>query len=371
MDQRERLTATLNFDQTDRLPMMDFGYWEQTIEDWQKEGMPRQVENQKDVENYLSLDRCCFDTHLEVPQVNYKGAFFPLFEETIIDEDEKTVTKIDSYGVTLRESKKKNSVPKYIRFPVEKKEDFEKLKLRLDGKNPRRYPPDWSEQAKVINTREEQVGLFILGFFGHPRNLMGLENLSLAYYLQPDLVRSIAEHHVHFTFDAYERALNELEIDFVTIWEDMAYKNGPLISPSCFREFMMPYYREVTAFLKSKGVKKILVDSDGDIKKLVPLFIEAGVDGLYPCEIQPGSDPVIIREQYPRIALLGGINKRALAAGKEAIDKELEKINILARKGGYVPMVDHRVPPDVSFENYRYYCERRREIIMNSRSWRK
>lgn len=145
MNQRERLTATLNFDQTDRLPMMDFGYWEQTIENWQKEGMPPQVENQKDVENYLSLDRCCFDTHLEVPQVNYKGAFFPLFEEKIIDEDEKTVTKIDSYGVTLRESKKKNSVPKYIRFPVEKMEDFRKLKPRLDGKNPRRYPPDWSE----------------------------------------------------------------------------------------------------------------------------------------------------------------------------------------------------------------------------------
>ncbi len=367
MNQRKRLIKILRLEQADRVPITDFGYWEKTIERWHKEGLPAQVKDNKDVENYLSLDRCCVENYLEVPRTHYFGVFLPLLNEKIIDEDESTITKIDSYGVTLRQSKKKDSIPQYIRFPVQKMEDFEKLKPRMDGKDPRRYPPDWSEKAKIINTREEPVNLFVPGFFGHSRNLMGLENLSVAYYLQPDLVRAIAEYHVQFILDAYERALNDLDIDLVIIWEDMAYKNGSLISPSCFKEFMTPYYKEITSFFNSKGVKAILVDCDGDMKELIPLFIEAGVGGFFPCEIQSGSDPVIIREEYPKIILIGGIDKRALAAGRQAIDRELEKIDILLKKGGYVPTLDHRVPPDVNFESYKYYCDRKRSIILNPR----
>jgi len=52
-----------------------------------------------------------------------------------------------------------------------------------------------------------------------------------------------------------------------------------------------------------------------------------------------------------------------LAKGKKAIDEELERLHPLVEKGGYIPMVDHRVPPDVSFENYLYYIEKKKEIL--------
>ena len=65
-----------------------------------------------------------------------------------------------------------------------------------------------------------------------------------------------------------------------------------LVSPTIFEEFMMPYYKKVVAYFKEMGVKAVFVDSDGNVEQLLPLFIEAGVDGIYPCEVQSGSDPV-------------------------------------------------------------------------------
>jgi uroporphyrinogen decarboxylase len=62
----------------------------------------------------------------------------------------------------------------------------------------------------------------------------------------------------------------------------------------------------------------------------------------------------------------GGIDKRALAGGREAIDREvLSKVPWLCLQGGYFPQVDHLVPPDVSLEDYRHYSRLLREVVVD------
>jgi uroporphyrinogen decarboxylase len=144
----------------------------------------------------------------------------------------------------------------------------------------------------------------------------------------------------------------------------MAYKNGPLISPKMFDEFVAPYYRRLTGFLRAHGVDVICVDTDGDCRRLIPGFLQAGVSGLYPFEVQAGMDIVEVRKNFPRLLIQGGIDKTKIALGGAAIDAELEaKLPSLLSQGGFIPCCDHLVPPDVSWENFVYYRERVKDYI--------
>jgi uroporphyrinogen decarboxylase len=153
----------------------------------------------------------------------------------------------------------------------------------------------------------------------------------------------------------YDQVLSQVAVDYAFHWEDMCYVAGPLISPKMFAEFMLGPYKKLTGLLRDHGVDIIMVDTDGDARKLIPLFLEGGVTGLYPFEVQSHQDVGEIRRQYPRLLMQGGIDKKALAAGKDAIDRELEARVPVVLEGGYIPHVDHGVPPDVSWEDFCYY----------------
>lgn len=95
-----------------------------------------------------------------------------------------------------------------------------------------------------------------------------------------------------------------------------------------------------------------------------PIVKQGAVD-MYPFEVQAGNDIVAIRKQYPTLRIMGGINKLKISQGKVAIDKELDsKVPFMLSQGGYVPYYfDHFVHPDVSWEDFRYYRTRLREMI--------
>jgi uroporphyrinogen-III decarboxylase len=174
---------------------------------------------------------------------------------------------------------------------------------------------------------------------------------------------------VRFLIKTLDRCFSEVEVDLVVIGEDMAGRNGPLISPAMFREFMMPYYKRFTAFCRDHGVGTIWVDSDGDIRKLIPLWIESGVNGIGPCDNVLGQvDVVELREAFPRLVMAGGIDKRIIEEGRTfaEIDAELEhKVRPLVRRGGYFPGPDHAWTPQASLENYMYYIDKLNEICQN------
>lgn len=142
--------------------------------------------------------------------------------------------------------------------------------------------------------------------------------------------------------------------------------NGPMISPDTFEEFVADYYRQLFPFLKEKGVKNIFVDTDGDFNRLIPQFIAAGVDGFLPMDVNAGMDIVKVRELYPRLKFIGGFNKLVIEQGKDAIDREFERILPVIRSGGYVPGCDHQATPDSTLEDYKYYIRRLKEVMEES-----
>jgi len=126
---------------------------------------------------------------------------------------------------------------------------------------------------------------------------------------------------------------------------------------------MLPYYKRFTSFLKSKGIKIILVDTDGYCMDIIPLFIEGGVTGMYPFEASCGMDVVTVREKFPKLQMLGGIPKSDISKGKKRIDEILQPVEKVLKKGGYIPFVEHLIPPEVGWENFKYYRNKLNNII--------
>ena len=158
----------------------------------------------------------------------------------------------------------------------------------------------------------------------------------------------------------------------VSLRNSLTFKAKPslslLISPACFRAFLLPEFRKVASVYRDYGIPSVIVHTDGDFRQLIPLFIKAGVTGVHPYEVTNGQDVVEIRKAYPRLEVMGGIDKKAVAKGKEAIDRELERqVPFMVEHGGYIPYIDHSVPPDISFENFTYYRRRLAELAAGGR----
>jgi len=355
MTQREAFHATLAGERPEVLCQFEWGYWPETVERWHGEGLPVGVE---------PWDHCGILNYERPP---LQRGIWPEFPIEVLEEDDRSRVIRNEAGIVLRESKLGLRLPQFIKHPVATRADWEAIKERLDPATPGRYPPEDEWQRWLAWVRETRhlvcLGRRENGFFGWLRELMGLEGLLYAYVDQPDLVHEICRYHLTFLQGLYGRTLREAQIDFVFMWEDMAYKGGPLISPGFFREFMLPYYREMVDFYRQMGARWIVVDSDGDIRQLTPLFVEAGVDGLLPFEVAAGNDILAVREAFPRLTIIGGVDKRPLAVGREAIDRELAaKLPAMFARGRYLPTVDHHLPPNVPYDNFRYYLEACRRL---------
>jgi uroporphyrinogen decarboxylase len=366
MTPKERFLKILSFEPVDRIPLMDFGYWEETIRNWHKEGLPPEVNSTEKVEAYFGLDRG-FETnsinyYTNIPQ-GFLWGIYPPFERTITEETETNITYSGEEGIIVAR-KDEGSMPFYIKNMVETMEDFErKVVPRMNARDPGRLTPEFFDMIRKGHETNQAIGMWIDGFLAWPRILIGIENLAYYYYDKPELIHAINRQHVDFVKEYMDAALEHTNIDYAWFFEDMAYNSGSLVSMATFDEFMTPYYQELMAYLKARGVQKILVDSDGNTVELCKKFVELGLDGHFPCEVNAGSDPAIMRQRYPKMAFIGGIRKTPLAEGKAAIDTELSKLPPILEKGGFIPALDHRVPPNVPMENYRYYVEQKRKIL--------
>lgn len=356
MDFRERFLACMRFEPVDRPPCWWFGAWRSTLDRWHSEGLPRDVH----LERHFGFDR-----HEIFP---IKFGMVPPFERVLLDEDAGSSTLIDDRGVKVRQLRERTetSMPQFLEFPVGDRKSFETMKKRYDPASPSRFPPWWEDDAPRWRNRNFPLTIYgglDTGFFGPVRGWTGLRRLMVLLHTDPGLVHEMMGFLAEFYVQIVSRALRRLEIDYFIFWEDMAYRTGPLISPGMFEEFLVPYYTQVTEVLREHGVDIVMVDSDGNIDDLIPLWLKAGVNTFYPLEVQAGMDPVALRKEYGRrIRLIGGIDKRSMARGKEAVEREVEaKVPYLMRKGGYIPAPDHSIPPDVPLENFEHYLRLVRE----------
>ena len=194
--------------------------------------------------------------------------------------------------------------------------------------------------------------------------MLGVERLCTLFYDDPAFVEEMMDFVADFIISMMDKILSFTDVDVYGFWEDMAYKTGPLVSPELFRKFALPRYRRVVDFVRSKGVRFITLDSDGNIHSLIPIWLDAGINIISPFEVQAGMDVLSVRKKYGRgLRIWGGVDKRVLAEGPAAIDKELRRIEPLIRDGGYIPMLDHSATPDISYSNYCYYLQQLKKAL--------
>lgn len=357
MTDRERFHNLMQYRSVDRCVYgVMVGTWPETLERWQREGF-----------DHATAPRYPTD------RWEWQGGWFfptPAFEPRVLEEDDDTVLHVNREGIVMRELKGNpySSMPQFVRFPVESREDFRRIWAE-------RMRPDLSERlgegyaSRLAAYRERDYPLIVIadrwgGFFGPIRNLVGVERLCTLFYDDPAFVEEMLDADADFIIAVMDAILEHTDVDVFGFWEDMAYKTGPLISPAMARRYMLPRYARVVEFLRARGVPFISLDSDGDITSLIPVWLDAGIDILYPFEVQCGMDVVQVRREYGRgLRMWGGIDKRALAWGPEAIDRELERVRPLVEDGGYVPAPDHSLPPDVPYANYQYYMESLQKVV--------
>lgn len=358
MTTRERFNKVMHWKEADRVPNMDFGYWDETIATWHKQGLPAYVKTNQDIEQYLGLEGAEV-----IPQLPVVNGLYPLFEYKVLEDKGQHRIVRDTEGTICEVPKDGTSIPRYIRHALETRKDWQAFKReRLDYTR-----KDRIGEIKKIVKEAHLAGMpvrFNAGsLYGWLRNWMGVENFSVAIMNEKGWVEEMMEHLTEMTIYLIEKALPGVDIDMAWWWEDMCFNHGPLVSPKLFEELMVPRYRRITDTLRKYKVDINILDCDGQIYQLVPGWLKGGINCMFPIEAAH-TDPVKLRQEYGKdIFLMGGVNKVQLAKGKEAIDEELKRLRPLVEKGGYIPTVDHRVPPDVSFENYLYYLEKKKEIL--------
>jgi len=381
MNARERFLAVMNFEPVSTLKW-EFGYWAAAVKRWYREGLERKYGIDDNLGDSAGVhggaagwrigrplgkdvnETCELDNSLQRMRVN--NFICPLFEEEILEDHGDWLLLKNDIGVLEKRSKELKSLSAYLEGPVKTRDDWEKLKAeRLNPSLEGRLPVDWETSKQLYRNRDFPLALGGgQGLFGTPRFLFGEVQVLTAFYDSPELMHVVLDDLVDFWIMLYDQVLDEVEVDLIMIWEDICYNRGPLISPKTFQEFILPAYKKLTAFLRDRGVDNIIVDTDGDIWKLLPLFVEGGVTGLYPFEVNAGMNVLEVREAYPRLQMLGGIGRMALIEGKQAINLELEtKIPTMLNAGGYVPYMDHLVPPEVSWENFYYYRTKLNQLI--------
>ena len=355
MTMREKFLKALNFQSPGEAPVMEFmGFWPETVRRWQEEGVDKNT---------------CTFKHFDLLQMKYLPInfnFVPAYERQVFEETDEYIVVRDECNCIKKEFKNSSAMPHYMQFPIASREDFYQVKERMDPYSPERYPENWEELIEEYKNRDYPLGVFIRGPFAFCRDFIDFMDLMLMFHDDLDLIKEMMEFQTEFIIKLFERVFKDVELDFVYIGEDMAYKNGTMISPELIEEIIVPCYKKITSYFKQFNIENIFLDSDGNIEAILPLVVESGFDGILPLENAAGMDPLKIRGEYPRLKMIGGLNKLNIARGREGIDEEIQKVQILCGQGGYIPSFDHSVPPIISLDTYKTYVGELRNCIGNS-----
>ena len=364
MTARERYVETLTFGRPDRVPFQPGWPRESTLAAWRVQGLP----HGRDFYGAL-LEALGIEPEPTQPQVGLDVSFqmIPSFEEKVLAHRDghyivqdwmgAVVEISDRYDYTYLRYAKDFVTRKWHRFPVETRADWERMKARYDPQAPGRFPEDFEARCRAVHDRDYALGISFNGPFWQLREWCGFEGLCLLMADDPGFVEEMSGFWAEFVSETMAPVLERVQLDFVGISEDMAFKEHSMVSPAMVRRFLMPAYERWVPEIKASGCRIVDMDSDGYIGDLIPLWIEAGINCCWPVEVAAGNDIVEYRRRFGRtMAYHGGVDKRAIARGGEVMRAEVMRAAPLLEEGGFIPGCDHGVPPDISWPNFVEYA---------------
>lgn len=298
-----------------------------------------------------------------------EAGFYPAFEVKVLDDcgDYEVVQDHAGRHVLYFKGRRDGFMPEYVDHPVKDIKTWEEnCKWRMDPDTPGRYAnfDARMQYAKACAGQGSLIVLNVVGGYMYLRSLIGPLDLLYKFYDDPALIHECMKTWFELADGVAARYQQHVTIDELFIAEDICYNHGPLISPDMIKEFLFPYYEQLIQNIKKRQLDKTRhlyfhVDTDGFADPVIPLYRELGMDRMSPFEVAAGCDVVRIGQEYPDMILSGGIDKRVLAQGKDAIDRHIDAIlPVMKKRGGYIPTCDHGVPEEVSFENYMHYRKR-------------
>lgn len=357
MSPKERFYRIMEFQKPDRIIDTEFGYWNNTLKRWHQEGLPEYVDSNEKADVYFGFD---------VWRKNVPGntRLNPPFEKEVIEDD-------GIHQIIYDESRVKcevftdgtDTIPHYLEFPIKDRETYLPFKERLVGALEGRVPEGLAEIGRQTKDRNYVLGGPGGSTVGLIRNWMGFEGICMGIYDQPELLEEILKDLCEVSCTVARAITEHIEIDLVSWWEDIAFKRGPIVTPKFFNETCGWMYHEVMSIYQQHGTRYGYVDCDGDFRKIMPGWLDNGVNIMFPLEVAAGVHPDQLRKDHPGIRMMGGVDKMVLTAGRDAIKKELQLLKTLADEGGFIPHVDHRVQADVAFDDYLYYLQVKRDIF--------
>ena len=364
MTPRERFQAIIRHERPDRPTYTFGGPRASTFAAWRKQGLSE--EQQAGWHSFVGEDGRTGIGKLDC-------GWLPPFEEVTLEVDGNKRIWIDAWGVkrldAVVQPTEGFATRKYLEFPVKCPADFEAMKQRFDPHAPERTAnldeagapvpgSSWRDQVERCRESSLPVMVTVPGLYWRTRDWCGFEGLSLMVYDQPGLVHEMFEFWTWFLMELLDEPLRQIEVDELILNEDMAFKGQAMLSPDKMREFMVPRYRRLYEFCKERGVRAVVMDSDGYNNQILDTMYPQCLDGIQPIEIAAGNDPEEILTRYPGIFIHGGIDKRELRFSREETRAEVARRFRTAHElGGYIPHVDHGVPPDIPLRNFLYFVE--------------
>ena len=357
MTDRERFVNQMHYRPVDRCFNMEFGYWEENFSEWDI-FVDNGITTNEEADLFFNFDPC--------PTVWINSWLRPGFGLSVVEETETKKIIRNEDGLLAEVTKDgHSSIPHFIQSSVTTPDDWQRVKeerMRLD--DPARRRDIEALKQRYPEDRDYPLGVFCGSMIGKVRDLLTMEGLAYACFDYPAMVEDMVETTCQLVEQGLEQLLPHFDFDYASGWEDICCNSGPLVSVEFFRDVVMPRYKRISAKLRAAGIDIWYTDCDGDIRALLPYFLEGGINCLFPWEVNGCGHPAEARKTYGKeLLIMGGVDKMQLAAGKKEIRAYLASLQPLVEEGGYIPFCDHRCPPNVTPENYLYYLDLKEQMF--------
>ena len=357
MTDRERFNNQMHYKPVDRCFNMEFGYWEENFHEWDI-FVKNNIRNNWEADQFFSFD----------PLGNVGGnvGMHPGFAYEVVSETETTKIIRNGDGLLAEVPKDgHDTIPHFIKSSITTADDWKKVKaerFRLD--DPARKMDVAALQKAHPRNRTYALGIWCGSMIGRIRDMLTFEGLAYATYDYPDMVEDMVETSCQLVEQSLDQVLGKIDFDYATGWEDICFKNGPIISLDFFEKVVVPRYKRIGNRLHKHGIDLWYTDCDGDVRPLMGGFLEAGINCLFPYEVNSCVHPAELLKEYGKeLRIMGGVDKMELAKGPAAIKAYLETLVPLVERGGYIPFCDHRCPPNVKPADYIYYLDLKEKMF--------
>ncbi|MFW5985096.1 MAG: uroporphyrinogen decarboxylase family protein [Halanaerobiaceae bacterium] len=358
MTDRERFNRQMHYKSVDRSFNREFGYWDENFEKW-KMFKENNITNNQEGHRLFNFDR--------IEDIGGNVWMSPTFDYKVIEETENKKVIRNAEGLIAEVPKDgHDTIPHFVDSTIKTPQDWEKVKKeRFNRDDPARKVDIDRLKERHPENRDYPLGVNCGSMIGKIRDMLTFEGLAYAVHDYPEMVDDMVETCCLLVEDFLDQVLPHFDFDFASGWEDICFKSGPIVSVDFFRDVVVPRYKRIGAKLHKADIDLWYTDCDGDIRPILPYMMEAGINCMFPFEVNSSGHPGKLLDEYGKeLRIMGGVDKMALGKGKEEIKEYMESlVPYVKNRGGFIPHVDHRCPPDVDEEDYLYYLDLKKELL--------